>query len=60
MAELNVQPKKKSYAWVWIMLILIIIAGGVYWYMNYYNKDATLIPENNNSLVVQPGRMVVA
>ncbi len=47
MANLNVQPKKKNYLWLWIIIILLIVAG-IYYYMNYYRKGIT--PGSRNAL----------
>ncbi len=40
MAQLNVQRKRNNYRWLWIVLILIIVASAVYYYINYYKKNA--------------------
>ena len=45
MAELHVQPKRKSYWWLWLIILLIIIAAAVYWYMNYYNKNDNVVTD---------------
>ena len=37
MAEIRVEPKRGSLAWLWILLLLAI-AAGVAWYFMYYNK----------------------
>jgi hypothetical protein len=47
MANLNVQPKKKNYLWVWIIVILLI-AAGIYYYLNYYSKG--IKPGSGNAL----------
>ncbi len=38
MANLHVQPKRKSYAWLWILILILIIAGAVY-YFAFYKKQ---------------------
>lgn len=30
MAEIRVQPRKRSYGWVWLVLLLIVVAAVVY------------------------------
>jgi hypothetical protein len=47
MANLNVQPKKKNYLWLWIIIILLI-AAGIYYYLNYYRKG--IKPGSGNTL----------
>ena len=37
MAEIRVDPKRRSLAWLWVLLLLIV-AAGVAWYFMYYNK----------------------
>ena len=39
MAQLHVQPKRNSYWWLWLLLTLMVIAGAIYWYINYYHKN---------------------
>lgn len=31
MAEIRVQPRKKSHGWVWLLLLLVVIAAVVYY-----------------------------
>jgi hypothetical protein len=38
MAELHVQRKRNHYLWLWFVLAVIIIAGALYYYINYYQK----------------------
>lgn len=38
MANLNVQPKRKSNAWLWIVILIIIIAAAAY-YFGVYKKQ---------------------
>ena len=33
MAEIRVEPRRRSLAWLWILLVLIVIGGLVYYYM---------------------------
>jgi len=35
MAEIRVEPHRRSLAWLWILLLLII-AGGLVYYFLYY------------------------
>ena len=35
MAEIHVEPQRRSLAWLWILLALII-AGGLVYYFVYY------------------------
>jgi len=37
MAELRVEPRRRSMAWLWIVLAIAIV-GGVVYYMFYYNQ----------------------
>jgi hypothetical protein len=37
MAEIRVEPKRRSLAWLWILLLLIV-AAAVAWYFMYYNR----------------------
>ena len=41
MANLHVQPKRRSNAWIWLLVIVLIIAAAVYYYFNYYKKGIT-------------------
>jgi len=41
MANLHVQPKRKSNLWIWLIIIILIIAAAVYYYVNYYSKGIT-------------------
>jgi hypothetical protein len=48
MANLHVQPKRKSNLWIWVLIIIIlIIAAGIYYYENYYKKGVT--PGSDNA-----------
>jgi len=31
MAEIRVEPRRRSLAWLWILLVLIVIGGLVYY-----------------------------
>ena len=33
MAEIRVEPKRRSMAWVWVLLA-VLVAGAVFWYLN--------------------------
>jgi len=35
MAEIRVEPQRRSLAWLWILLVLIV-AGGLVYYFLYY------------------------
>ena len=35
MAEIRVEPQRRSLAWLWILLVLIL-AGGLVYYFLYY------------------------
>ena len=37
MAEIHVEPRRRSLAWLWILLVLIIAAGLVYYFLYYRN-----------------------
>ena len=39
MAEIRVEPKRRSLAWLWVLLLLIV-AGAVAWYFMYYNRTS--------------------
>lgn len=41
MANLHVQPKRKSNLWLWLIIIILIIAAVIYYYVNYYKKGIT-------------------
>jgi len=38
MAELHVQRKRNHNLWLWFVIAVIIIAGALYYYINYYQK----------------------
>jgi hypothetical protein len=40
MAEIHVEPRRRSMIWLWIILALII-AGGLVYYFLYYRNGAT-------------------
>lgn len=44
MANLHVQPKRKSYAWVWILILILIIAAAAYYFMVYKKQGPA--PDN--------------
>jgi hypothetical protein len=37
MAEIHVEPRRRSLAWLWILLALIIAGGLVYYFLYYRN-----------------------
>lgn len=40
MADLNVQPRRKSRFWLWVLLI-IVIAGLLFFYLNKDNQETS-------------------
>ncbi len=46
MANLHVQPKKKSNAWLWVVLLIIIIAAAAYYFLVFKKQ----LPANNSAL----------
>ena len=37
MAEIRVEPRRRSLAWLWILLSLLIIGGLVYYLLYYHH-----------------------
>jgi hypothetical protein len=37
MAEIRVEPRRRSLAWLWILLVLIVVAGLCYYFLYYRN-----------------------
>ncbi len=37
MAEIRVEPKRRSTAWLWILLVLIVAAALAYYFFYYRN-----------------------
>jgi hypothetical protein len=37
MAEIRVQPNRRSLAWLWILLLLLIVGGICYYVFFYHN-----------------------
>jgi hypothetical protein len=37
MAEIRVEPRRRSMVWLWILLLLIIAGGLVYYFLYYRN-----------------------
>ncbi len=35
MAEIHVEPRRRSLAWLWILLALIVVGGLVYYFVYY-------------------------
>ena len=35
MAEIRVEPRRRSMAWLWILLALIVVGGLVYYFVYY-------------------------
>jgi hypothetical protein len=51
MAELRVQEKRRSLAWLWVLLLALLIGAGVWWWMTTQNREATPVvrPSSTNS-----------
>jgi len=59
MAEIRVEPKRRSLAWLWVLLLLIV-AAGVAWYFMYYNKaPAAATTPTTTGLRVAPAPALV-
>lgn len=41
MAQLDVQPKRRSNAWIWLIILILLIAAGIFFYQKYYHGPAT-------------------
>ncbi len=53
MAELHVQRKKSHNLWIWFVIALIVIAGALYYYINYYQKrNQTGTAKSSSAMVV--------
>lgn len=37
MAEIRVEPRRRSMAWLWILLVLIVVGGLCYYFLYYRN-----------------------
>ena len=37
MAEIRVEPRRRSLAWLWILIVLLIAAGLGYYFFIYQN-----------------------
>ncbi len=35
MAEIRVEPRRRSMAWLWVLLALIVVGGLVYYFFYY-------------------------
>ncbi|MBV9879699.1 MAG: hypothetical protein JO180_04345 [Gemmatirosa sp.] len=51
MAEIRVQPKKGSLAWLWVLLLLVVVAAAV-WF--FYFRNVTPVPPTG-ALPAAPG-----
>jgi hypothetical protein len=38
MAEIRVEPRRRSMAWLWILIVIAILGGLAYYYL-YYNRN---------------------
>ncbi|HEX3156915.1 MAG TPA: hypothetical protein VHQ45_00230 [Gemmatimonadaceae bacterium] len=41
MAEIRVEEKRGSLAWLWVLILVALVALGVWWWMNQQNAAAT-------------------
>jgi hypothetical protein len=57
MAEIRVEPKRRSMAWLWI-LVLIAIAAGVAWY--FMNDGRNQLPAGASAPAAPAATTVVA
>ncbi|MDB4877740.1 MAG: hypothetical protein JWM41_4186 [Gemmatimonadetes bacterium] len=37
MAEIRVEPKRRSFTWLWVLL-LVVVVGGLGYYVLYYRN----------------------
>lgn len=37
MAEIRVEPRRRSLTWLWILLVLAIVGGLAYYFLYYRN-----------------------
>lgn len=44
MAEIRVQEKRSSMAWLWILLLALLIAAGVWWWMTSREQTSAMDP----------------
>jgi hypothetical protein len=44
MAEIRVQEKRSSMAWLWILLLALLIAAGVWWWMTSREQASAMDP----------------
>jgi len=38
MAEIRVEPKRRSMAWLWILLVLVVVGGLIYYFFYFPNS----------------------
>jgi len=38
MAEIRVEPKRRSMAWLWILIALVVVGGLVYYFFYFPNS----------------------
>ena len=53
MAELHVQRKRGNYLWSWLLLVILLIAGAVYFYINYGQKKNQVTTTKPTSALVK-------
>ena len=41
MAEIRVEEKRGSLAWLWVLILVALVALGVWWWMNQQHAAAT-------------------
>jgi hypothetical protein len=51
MAELHVQRKRHSLAWLWTLIIILVIGAGVYLFLHYKNPREFPVPGKSTSSV---------
>ena len=48
MAEIRVEPRRRSLAWLWILLVLIIVGGLVYYLLSMTTESPAKIRSNGS------------
>lgn len=57
MAEIRVEPKRRSMAWLWL-LILLVVAAAVAWY--FMNDGRTELPAGTSARSAAPTVVALA